>query len=300
MRIFLFSLIVTGLSPLSALAQLEGDWTFADEPRIEERDWKWSEISVVRRPVPIAETYRESLKVEGAGLLPQRLDVVREHTPLLDAPEALADLRDGKPADSVVDAFDFWDAMTFGLGGGELAELKRGEKLRWMFCTVYYTPLEEGFTADRGFDMTPETKPGLGGRKFPRDFLAAVYIEGFGKMKEPYKGKPYIKFDGRWGYDTRILGNRNNTLKDRRSVAVHRRNKAFGKGDTITILDKTVFDAMGALEWEVADTGGGLKDWQLDLYWGEDWPMGPGMDRYRPMFCPLAVKFWFPVVITPK
>jgi hypothetical protein len=26
-------------------------------------------------------------------------------------------------------------------------------------CTLYYTPVESGFTGERGFDVTPETRP---------------------------------------------------------------------------------------------------------------------------------------------
>ena len=145
--------------------------------------------------------------------------------------------------------------------------------------------------------MTPETRPGLGGRKYARDFLRAVIVEGFGKLEEPVDGKPYIKFDGRWGYDRRILGNRNNTLVPRVSVAVHRKNAAFEKNTRLRVLDPDVFSSLGSVEWRVADTGGGLYLWQADLYWGEDVPLGPGMDRFRPAGCPFAVKFWVPIAI---
>jgi hypothetical protein len=32
----------------------------------------------------------------------------------------------------------------------------------------------------------------------------------------------------------------------------------------------------------VVDTGGGLRRWQIDLYWGEDEPLGPGRLMARP------------------
>src|ERR1700716_1002457 len=44
----------------------------------------------------------------------------------------------------------------------------------FVVCTLYYTPMESGFTAARGFDATPATKPGLHGRTYPRDFLRSV------------------------------------------------------------------------------------------------------------------------------
>ena len=46
------------------------------------------------------------------------------------------------------------------------------------YCTIYYTPRESGFTAEGGFDMTPETRSGLGGRKYPRDFPASSWQTG--------------------------------------------------------------------------------------------------------------------------
>src|SRR5262245_8527988 len=49
--------------------------------------------------------------------------------------------------------------------------------------TVYYTVLESAFMDGSGFDLTPITKAGLQERKFARDFLRAVEVEGFGRMK---------------------------------------------------------------------------------------------------------------------
>ncbi|MBU3666734.1 MAG: hypothetical protein FGM15_12785, partial [Chthoniobacterales bacterium] len=41
----------------------------------------------------------------------------------------------------------------------------------YFFCTVYYTPLEAGFCAERGFDLTPKVMKGSGGKKFAADFV---------------------------------------------------------------------------------------------------------------------------------
>lgn len=167
----------------------------------------------------------------------------------------------------------------------------------YFFCTVYYTPRESGFTAERGFDMTPETKPGLRGRRYPRDFLRAVRMEGFGRLVEPVDGMNYIKFNGRWGYSSRALGNRNNTLVNRTSAAVHRRNRLFSKGTPLLVLNHAVFKTFGSMRFEAADTGGGLFKNQIDLFWGEDDPLGPGTDIYRPASCPLAVRWIVPVAV---
>src|SRR5215467_12317429 len=54
----------------------------------------------------------------------------------------------------------------------ELARRPQGHNGEYfLVCTLYYTPKESGFTFERGFDAMPVTKPGLHGRKYPRDFL---------------------------------------------------------------------------------------------------------------------------------
>src|SRR6478609_5752856 len=70
----------------------------------------------------------------------------------------------------------------------------------FVVCTLYYTPKESGFTFERGFDGTPVTKPGLGGRKYPRDFLRSVKKEGFGRIATPVDGRHYIRYDGGGSY----------------------------------------------------------------------------------------------------
>ena len=67
----------------------------------------------------------------------------------------------------------------------------------FVVCTLYYTPKESGFTFERGFDATPVTKPGLHGRKYPRDFLRSVKKEGFGRITTPVNGRYYITLQRR-------------------------------------------------------------------------------------------------------
>ena len=291
--------VFIGLLATIAAASAE-PWKFGDPVDIEREGANWSEISVAQRRPHLAETFTEPRSIEVTlGTTGPRSKVVEHRvSELLERPDELADLRDGKSWDETVDRFGFWDAVTMHDGTPGLGAPEKGDIVAMMFCTVYYTPLETGFTADRGFDMTLETRTGLGGRKYTKDFLRAVSVEGFGRLAEPYKGNRYIKYDGRWGYSDRILGNRNNTLVDRKSAAVYRRNPALPKNTKLTILDPDVFNALGSLEWNTADTGGGLKYWQIDLYWGEDVPLGTGMDRFRPKACPFAVKFWLPVRIS--
>lgn len=53
----------------------------------------------------------------------------------------------------------------------------------YFFCTVYYIPRESGFTAEEGFDMTPDTR--LRRREFPKSFVNAVRMEGTCRLAEP-------------------------------------------------------------------------------------------------------------------
>src|SRR5258708_33118557 len=65
----------------------------------------------------------------------------------------------------------------------------------FVVCTLYYTPKESGFTFERGFDATLVTKPGLHGRKYPRDFLRSVKKEGVGRITTPVNGRYYIRYN---------------------------------------------------------------------------------------------------------
>src|SRR5207249_11980251 len=87
-------------------------------------------------------------------------------------------------------------------------------------CTIYYTPREFGFTRARGFDVTPETRPGLEGRKYPRDFLKTVEVEGFGRMKSPVHRMFYIRcLHGDWGFAARPVDQHDRRLVPKRTCA---------------------------------------------------------------------------------
>jgi hypothetical protein len=173
---------------------------------------------------------------------------------------------------------------------------------RIFFCTVYYTPKESGFTAERGFDPTRVSAPGLHGRKFPRDFLAAVKKEGFGRIEEPADGRNYIRWmgNGRFAFAQAPLGRHGELLVPRRSCAISSRNKFLRQQTKLMIRSQTVQEEIGSQEWLVCDTGSGVHPLQIDLYWGEDEPRGAvGRQRARPSGTWMEYAFEVEVIARP-
>ncbi|MEY2493094.1 MAG: hypothetical protein QOH24_2045 [Verrucomicrobiota bacterium] len=173
---------------------------------------------------------------------------------------------------------------------------------RIFFCTIYYTPKESGFTAERKFDPTRVSAPGLRGRKFPRDFLAAVKKEGFGRIEEPADGHNYIRWigDGRFAFAEAPLGRHGELLVPRRSCAISSRNKFLRQQTKLIIRSQTVQEEIGSQEWLVCDTGSGVHPLQIDLYWGEDEPRGAvGRQRARPSGTWMEYAFEVEVIARP-
>lgn len=174
------------------------------------------------------------------------------------------------------------------------ATLEQPPPANYFFCTIYYTPREAGFTADRGFDTTPTAMKGRRHPLYAADFTRAVMMEGFGRLAEPVDDKPYLAYTGR--LHARKLGNRGNALVARETVAVHTRNPLVPFGRQLWILNREVYNQFGAALYRVGDTGGGLFRGQIDLYWGEDDPRGPGSNMFRAASCDVAVKWIVPVL----
>ena len=154
----------------------------------------------------------------------------------------------------------------------------------FVICTLYYTPKESGFTATRGFDTHMETRPGLKGRKYPRDFLLAVKKEGIGRINQPVNGHHYIQYKaGRsYRFADRPVGGGTEPLIPRFSAAVRRGQKHLPHGHGLVLADRAVKKIFRSQHFHIIDTGGGLRRWQIDLYWGEDDPLGPGNLMARP------------------
>jgi hypothetical protein len=154
----------------------------------------------------------------------------------------------------------------------------------FVICTLYYTPKESGFTAARGFDTRMETRPGLKGRRYPRDFLLAVKKEGIGRITRPVNGHSYIRYKrGRtYLYGDAPVGRGSTPLVARSSAAARMGQKGLGQGKEVFISAREVERTFRSNRFRVVDTGFGLRRWQIDLYWGEDEPLGPGNFMARP------------------
>ena len=153
----------------------------------------------------------------------------------------------------------------------------------FVVCTLYYTPKESGFTFERGFDATPVTKPGLHGRKYPRDFLRSVKKEGFGRITTAVNGRYYIRYNGgdSYAFASHATGG-GGVLVPRYSAAMKRAHGGLRRGATIQTSSSELQKVFGSNRWKIMDTGGGLRRWQIDCYFGEDEPLGPGKLQGRP------------------
>jgi hypothetical protein len=113
--------------------------------------------------------------------------------------------------------------------------------------------------------------------------LRSVKKEGFGKLNLPVNGCNYIRFNGGSSYSFahHAIG-REAELVARFSAAARTGQRGLGYGVTIETSGGTVKEVFGSTQWKILDVGGGLRRWQIDLYWGEDEPLGPGKFMARP------------------
>ena len=153
----------------------------------------------------------------------------------------------------------------------------------FVVCTLYYTPKESGFTFQRGFDATPVTKRGLHGHKYPRDFLRSVKKEGFGRIITPVNGHNYLRYSGggSFGFAAHPTGG-GDVLVARYSAAIKLSRGTLPHGAIVETSSPTVQKVFRSTRWKIIDTGGGLRRWQIDCYFGEDEPLGPGKFMARP------------------
>jgi hypothetical protein len=153
--------------------------------------------------------------------------------------------------------------------------------------TVYYTPIESGFTREDGFDVALVTRSGLRGKLFPKDFLKAVEIEGFGRMVEAFEGKSYVKCcRGVWGYAAEPLDRKGQPLQPQCSTAIAYAYEMVQFQSAFRVRAEGLPPAFLDARWIVSDTGSALQPQQIDFYWGEDAPLGPGRRLSRPKGLP--------------
>ena len=151
----------------------------------------------------------------------------------------------------------------------------------FIVCTLYYTPKESGFTFERGFDATRVTKRGLRGHTYPRDFLRSVMKEGCGRITTPVNGHNYIRYyRGSYGFSSAPSGGGGFLIS--RFSAAARLSGPLRRGLVLQTVSDEVQRVFGSSRWKIVDTGGGLHRWQLDCYYGEDEPLGPGKFMARP------------------
>ena len=151
----------------------------------------------------------------------------------------------------------------------------------FIVCTLYYTPKESGFTFERGFDATRISKPGLHGHTYPRDFLHAVQKEGYGRITSPVNGHNYIRYNrGSYGFAGPPSGGGGTLIAG--SSAATRLSGPLRRGMIVQTAAPEVQNVFRSTRWRIVDTGGGLRRWQMDCYYGEDEPLGPGRLAARP------------------
>jgi hypothetical protein len=151
----------------------------------------------------------------------------------------------------------------------------------FIVCTLYYTPKESGFTFERGFDATRISKPGLHGHTYPRDFLRSVRKEGYGRIASPVNGRNYIRYNGGSYNFAGPPSGGGGTLVAHFSAAA-RLSGPLPRGVILEMVSPEVQRVFNSTRWKIVDTGGGLRRWQVDCYYGEDEPLGPGRLAARP------------------
>src|ERR1700730_3867026 len=122
----------------------------------------------------------------------------------------------------------------------------------FVVCTLYYTPMESGFTFGRGFDATPVTKPGLHGHAYPRDFLRSVRREGFGRIITPVNGRNYIRYNGgaSFAFASRPTGG-GGSLMPHFSAATKLGRSGLRHGVIIETPSSTVREIFGSTRWKI-------------------------------------------------
>jgi hypothetical protein len=110
-----------------------------------------------------------------------------------------------------------------------------------------------------------------------------VKKEGCGRITTPVTGRHYIRYIGGNSYSfTSHPTSGGGALVPRLSAAAKLGQSGLRRGAVIETFSRSVRKAFGSRRWKIVDTGGGLRRWQVDCYYGEDEPLGPGKLMARP------------------
>jgi len=77
----------------------------------------------------------------------------------------------------------------------------------------------------------------------------------------------------------------------RYSAALKGGHGRLRRGAIIETSSSELQKIFGSNRWKIMDTGGGLRQWQIDCYFGEDEPLGPGKLQGRPRATPFEYAY---------
>ena len=107
--------------------------------------------------------------------------------------------------------------------------------------------------------------------------------EGFGRIVTPVNGRNYVRYNGgdSYAFASDPTG-RGGALVPRFSGAMKSAQGVLRHGAIVETESPDVQKVFRSNRWKIMDTGGGLRRWQIDCYYGEDEPLGPGKFMGRP------------------
>ena len=107
--------------------------------------------------------------------------------------------------------------------------------------------------------------------------------EGFGRIVTQVNGRNYIRYNGGDSYAfASVPTGGSGVLAARFSAAMKFVHSAIRRGAIVETESPDLQNVFRNNRWKIMDTGGGLRRWQIDCYYGEDEPLGPGKLMGRP------------------
>lgn len=143
--------------------------------------------------------------------------------------------------------------------------------------TLYYCPVESGFTADNDAANMP-----FSGRKTKQDFLSAVQQEGWGLMAEPINGHYYLGYySGAYHLADYPENSGGGILIPGYSAAGAPIGfNTTSRNNCIHTYNSSIQSVFNSSDWNIVDVGTAINTpTHVDLYYGIDNPNGGGL-RY--------------------